>query len=285
MNPVPTQPLSAVTVLQQKVMIVLPWMKQTNPMTSFCVMQLSDKRRTAAMLNFGDAFVSHSRNTCADIFLQSKMEWMITIDDDMLVPFGNAAWYNAHSGFHLPAPFCDFHAIDRLLSHGKTLVGGLYFGRNPGGPPVFNEGAANKTAADDARNTPRNELRPTKWVGTGCMLIHRSVYEDIEKRFPRLARGPGGRGGNWFSSSEHTVMDHLERTKKMLAEGPMTGEKAAKAYEYLVRASAEAASHSSLGMGEDVQFCTRARESGHQPYVDFGLVLGHIGHKVYGPKG
>jgi hypothetical protein len=265
-------------------MIVLPWMKQTNPMTAFCVMQLSDKRRTSSMLNFGDAFVSHSRNTCADLFLQSNMDWMLTIDDDMLVPFGNATWFNAHSGFNLPEPFASLHAIDRLLSHGKTLVGGLYFGRHArGAKPVFNEGAANKVAEDDARNVPRDELRPTKWVGTGCMLIHRSVYEDIEKRFPLLARGPNKRGGHWFSSSEHTAMDYIDRTQKMLADGPMTGEKAAKAYEMLVRATSEAKAHSTLGMGEDVQFCTRAREAGHQPYVDFGLVLGHIGHCVYGP--
>jgi len=282
---IPVGPLNTITVAQQKVMICLPWLKQTNPITSFCVAQLMDKRRTAAAINFGDAFVAHSRNALADAFLASNLDWQFNIDDDMVLPFGNSTWYRAHTGWsEFPEPFASFHAIDRLLSHGKSLIGGLYFGRTKGSKPVFNEGAANKIAETDARNTPRNEIKPTKWVGTGGMLIHRSVYEDIEKRFPLLARGPGRVGGQWFTSSEHTAMDWINRTSKMLSEGPMTGEKAAKAHEMLVHATAHAQGKSSLGMGEDVIFCLRAAEAGHQPFVDFGLCLGHIGHYVFGPK-
>jgi len=283
--PVAVPPTNSVVALQNKVMIVLPWMKQTNPMTAFCVAQLTDKRRTASMLNFGDAFVAHSRNTCADLFLQSGLEWMLTIDDDMIVPFGNAMWYNAHTGFAFPEPFASFNTIDRLLSHGKSLVGALYFGRQPNGSkPVFNEGCSHKAIDTDCRRTPRDELHPTKWVGTGCMLIHRNVYLDIEKKFPLLARGPNGLGGHWFSSSEHCAMDGIQRTIEMLTDGPMTGEKAARAHSLLVSAQAEARANSCLGMGEDVTFCTRARAAGHTAFVDYGLVAGHIGHKVYGPK-
>jgi hypothetical protein len=283
---IPVGPQSTLVVAQKKVMVCLPWLKQTNPITSFCVGQLLDKRRTAAAINFGDAFVAHSRNALADAFLASSLEWQLSIDDDMVLPFNNALWYRAHTGWkEYPEPFASFHTIDRLLSHGKTLVGALYFGRtSPGSRPVFNEGAANKDVELDARNTPRDELRPTKWVGTGCLLVHRSVYEDIEKRFPSLARGPARTGGQWYTSSEHTAMDWITKTSKMLSEGPMTGEKAAKAHEMLVHAESHAKGKSSLGMGEDVQFCLRAAEAGHQPYVDYGLCAGHIGHYVFGPK-
>lgn len=274
------------TVLDKKVMLVLPWMKQTNPMTAFCVAQLTDKRRTASMLNFGDAFVAHSRNTCADLFLQSSLEWMLTIDDDMVLPFGNALWYNAHTGFALPEPFASYNTIDRLLSHGKSLVGALYFGRQPGAnKPMYNEGAARADHEADARKVPRDELRPTKWVGTGCLLIHRTVFEDIERKFPYLARDPGGRHGHWFTSSEHELMAAVGRALKVFSEGPLTGEHAAKAHGILAAAQATARTHSCLGMGEDVAFCTRALAANHQPYVDFGLVAGHVGHKVYGPRG
>src|SRR6185436_6984961 len=175
-----------------------------------------------------------------------------------------------------------FNAIDRLLSHGKSLVGALYFGRQPNGSkPVFNEGCSHKAVDADCRRTPRDELHPTKWVGTGCMLIHRNVYLDIEKKFPLLARGPNGLGGHWFSSSEHCAMDGIQRTIDMLTDGPMTGEKAARAHSLLVNAQSEARANSCLGMGEDVAFCTRARAAGHTAYVDYGLVAGHIGHKVY----
>lgn len=274
---------NVVQPLEKRVMLVLPWHKVTNPMTAFCVMQLSDKRRTTSLLNFGDAFVAHTRNTCADLFLASDMEWMLTIDDDMLVPFGNARWYNANSGFNLPEPFCNFNAIDRLLSHGKTLVGGLYFGRWPKAAPVYNEGSQSGET-DYARRAPMDVCKPTRWVGTGCMLVHRSVYLDIEKTFPSLARNATGRGGHWFTSSEHTALSWIERMKKMLEVGPMDGPKALRAYEMAETALRDFQANSSLGMGEDVTFCIRAKQAGHQPHVDMGLVCGHIGHRVYGPS-
>lgn len=283
MEPVYTQPSQSIAVLQKKVLLIMPWQKNTNPMTAFCMMQLADKRRTSSMLNFGDAFVAHTRNTCADLFLESGMEWALWVDDDMVVPFGSSKWFRAHTGWeNYPDPFASFNAIDRLLSHGKTLVGALYFGRHFGGPGVFNEGALNHPGLALAKKAPFDEIRPTRWVGTGCMLTHRSVFEDIERKFPLLARGPNKRGGQWFTSSEHTALDWIERTRKFLTDGPMDGLKAAKAHEMLERASAEARGNSSLGMGEDVTLCIRAKEAGHQPYVDFGLVCGHIGHCVFG---
>jgi hypothetical protein len=170
---IPVTPPSSIVMLQKRVMLVLPWGKHTNPISAYAVAQLQDRRRVTTALNWGDAFVAHSRNSCADLFLASDKEWMLTIDDDMIVPFGNAEWYNAHTRFNFSEKFAGLNALDRLLSHGKTLVGALYFGRYPG---------------------------------------------------------------------------------------------------------------SSLGMGEDVQFCIRAQEAGHQPHVDMGLIAGHIGHCVFGPK-
>jgi len=281
-DPVVAHPPASVTLLQKRVMIVLPWYKAVNPLTSFCVAQLMDKRRTSSMLNFGDAFVAHSRNTCADNFLASDLDWMITIDDDMIVPFGNAAWFNAHTKFNFPSRFAGLNAIDRLIGSGKTLVGALYFGRYPNGNAMYGEAGREQEAAY-ARSGPHDVVKQTRWVGTGCMAIHRSVFLDIEKRFPRLGRGPDGKGGNWFSTSEHSAMDHIDRIREMLSKGPMDGAKAMKAYEMLEAAAAEARSKSSLGMGEDVQFCIRAAEAGHPAHVDMGLVCGHMGHMIFGP--
>jgi hypothetical protein len=267
-----------------RVFVALPWQKHTNPITSFCVNGLLDRRRTTACLNFGDAFVSHSRNTCAELFLASDCEWSLWVDDDMLIPFGNAKWFNAYSGFDLPEKFAGLHAIDRLLSHKKTLVGGLYFGRHPHGAPMYAEGMSNPAEADFARRAPMDVVKPTRWVATGCLLIHRSVFEDIEKKFPKLGRTVGGKHSNFFSSSEHNLMDRIERCRDMLSKGPMDGDKAFKAFQQIEDALRESRNKSSLGMGEDVAFCVRATESGHIPHIDMGLVCGHIGHMVYGPK-
>lgn len=285
MEVTPTKLVNTVTILSKRVMLVVPWQKSVHPITAFCISQLADKRRTASALCFGDAFVAHTRNTCADAFLESEMEWMLSIDDDMVVPFGDANWFNLTTGFGFPEQFARLNTIDRLLSHNKTLVGALYFGRNPGGPAVYGEGMLGGKEIEYARKAPINVLKPTRWVGTGCILVHRSVFEDIEKRFPRLARGPNKQGGQWFTSSEHNALDWIDKTRKMLSEGAMTGEKAMKAYEMMEAASNDARCSSTLGIGEDVQFCVRASQAGHQPYVDFGLVAGHIGHHVYGPKG
>jgi hypothetical protein len=278
-------PVFAATTFQTyptKVMVVMPWQKHISPITSYCVSQIMDRRRTASILNFGDAFIAHSRNSCADLFLQSPCDYMLTIDDDMVVPFGSAAWFNSFTKFNLPEPFASLNALDRLMSHNKSLVGALYFGRHPNGPPVYNEGV-NPTEARYARGAPYNLVKPTKWVGTGCMLVHRSVFEDIEKRFPRLRRGQNNLGGQWFTSSEVSLVDQLDRVREALT-GPLSGDKAYKALTLLEAASATARQENVLGCGEDVSFCLRAGAAGHQPYIDMGLVCGHIGHCVYGPK-
>lgn len=273
---------SQVTLFSKKVMIILPWFKQVSPITAFCAAQLIDRRRTATLLNWGDAFIAHTRNHCAEIFLQSSFDYALWLDDDMVCPFGNAEWYRLHTGFDFAEPFMSLNTLDRLMSHGKTLVGGLYYGRHKFGPPVTNEGA-NQQVADYYRKGPYDKIQETRWVGTGCLLSHRSVFEDIEKAFPRLARGPSKTGGNWFSSSEASLMDNVQRVRDALASGPVTAEKAYKALEGLDGALTKAKMENTLGVGEDVSFCLRAKAAGHTPYVDLGLVCGHLGHCVYGP--
>lgn len=284
-NSVAAEPRTTVqaATMNTKVYLCLPWMKMTNPMTAMCLSGLVERRRTTTCLNFGDAFVSHSRNTCADLFLASNCDWSFWMDDDMLIPFGNAKWFNAYTGGNLPEQFAGLHAIDRLLSHGKTVVGGLYFGRHPHGAAMYSEGATIPSEKEFARRAPMNLVKPTRWVATGCLMIHRNVFLDIEKKFPRLARRPDGMGGQWFSSSEHNLQSALDRARAVLTGEKLSGEHAYRVHQILESAAQEARSKSTLGMGEDVQFCIRAAEAGHQPHVDMGLVCGHVGHCVYGP--
>jgi len=283
--PICVAPAMAGTIYNKKVVIVTPWWKQMSPVTHFCVSQLTDRRRTSSMLNFGDAFVAHSRNACADAFLKTTCEWMLTIDDDMVIPFGHAQWFKTHTRFDdFPEKFLGLNALDRLMSHQKSIVGALYFGRHHHGPPVYNEGAMTPQEAAYARKAPHDLIKPTRWVGTGCMLIHRSVYEDIEKKFLRLSRGPDGKGGHWFTSTEASVMERISALRDRLQDGPLDGNKAYEAMAGLEEVLAHAKAENSLGVGEDVSFCLRAAAAGHQPYVDMGLVCGHLGTCCYGPR-
>lgn len=280
----PVVPPQTVTVYGKKVMLALPWQKMVNPITAFSAFQLADRRRTTTALNFGDAFVAHSRNNIADVFLKSESEWLLQIDDDMVVPFGNAAWFKSYTGWSwYPEPFASLNALDRLMSHKKTLVGALYFSKHTKGVPVFSEGGRTEISAH-VRKGPHDEVLKTSWVGTGCLLAHRSVFLDIEKAYPRLARGPDGKGGQWFTSSEHRIMDGVKKVMDMLSVGPMDGPKAMRAYEMLVGLNNDASRVSKLGVGEDVIFCRRASEAGHQCWVDLGLMAGHVGACVYGAR-
>jgi len=284
MNPEPlvVTPAKTVRIYDKKVLVAFPWYKSTHPLTAFSVMQLVDRRRTATALGFGDAFIAHNRNNIADSFLASGLDWLLTIDDDTIVPFGDAAWFREQTGWlWYPEPFASFNILDRLMSHGKTLVGALYFGRSPKGLAVY---AESPKEPEYARGGPHDQVKPTNWVGTGAMLIHRTVFEDIEKKFPALARGNMGKGGNWFSSSEHNLLAGVTKVKEMLSVGAMDGEKSLKAYQMIDAVLREAKHTSPLGVGEDVTLCRRAREAGHQPYVDMGLIVGHVGHCCYGPR-
>lgn len=257
----------------RSVYIALPWYKTTNPRTAFSLMAMLDRRRMAVSLDFGDAFVAHSRNKLADNFLKTKFEWMLMVDDDSVPPFGNAAMYNSFTGFELPDEFAGRHGIDRLLSHGKTLVGGMYRGRWPHSKPIFAEGPSVQSWIESG---PKDELRQTKWVGFGFVLIHRSVLLDIEKKFPHLARKSDGTGGNWFTSSEH---DLRHAVTELLASNNAPS---SDAWQSLSKALEASNRNSNLGVGEDVQFCRRAFQAGHQCYVDLGCVVGHLGEYCYG---
>lgn len=273
-------PSKRVVMLQDKVMLCLPWMKQISPITSFCVGQLADRRRAQVALNFDDSYVIHSRDSLTDAFLATEgAEWMLTIDDDQVVSFGNASWFRSFTRWqNFPEPFASFNVLDRLLSHGKTLVGAFYCGRHPDANPVYGEGAKER---EYALKGPYDLCKPTAWVGTGCLLVHKSVYLDIEKKFPRLARGPNGRGGHWFSPSEDYALDAIDRARAVLSNGAMTGEKAFEAYQILEGADTRIRTRSRLGAGEDVTFCRRAADAGHTPHVDMGCWVGHLGFACY----
>ncbi len=259
--------------------VLIPSYKATNPLTAFSLLSLVDRSRMKVFLDFGDAFIAHSRNKLACEFLKSKADWAITIDDDMVLPCGNAAWFNSVTGFNLPDKYAGLNTFDRLLSHGKTLVGALYFGRWRHGKGMYAE--AGKSDEDRwVRSTaPVDICKPTRWVGTGCMAIHRSVFEDIEKTFPNLARDEKGNNGNWFTSSEHDVTQAVDVALSQMEHGEP--DMAAKT---LREAQEKSARNSSLGMGEDVTFCVRAAQAGHQPHVDCGLLCGHQGSFIYGHR-
>jgi hypothetical protein len=264
-----------------RVSILLPWYKSTNPLTATSVAALLKRADTGWSVDFGDAFVAHSRNKLADKFLAGKSDWCLWIDDDSVVPFGDEAWINHYCGFVRKIPGTNI--IDKLLQSNKTLIGALYRGRYPGGDFMFAEARQSKKLGQEIFEGKQKGIRPTDWVGTGCMLVHRQVFLDIESKFPHLARKPDGTGGQWFSSSEHDLVNGVERVIKVLDDPSASESAKIQEVKRILSLSKQASDNNSkLGTGEDVILCHRARQSGHQPFVDLDAVIGHCGSHIYG---
>lgn len=265
----------------KKLSVLFPTYKDTNPATAWTLVAIAldlGREKVRFDMEFGDAQIDNARNLLAHRFMESGCEWSLWLDDDMLAPIGRAGWYKQVAG--LPQTFPDHiagtHIVDRLMSHKQKFVGGTYFGRNLAGKVMFAEGRTNAIAAKNAREM-RQQLIPTQWVAGGCMLIHRDVFVDIQKRFPELApispgkiklpvihwRDVNGAISNTFSSG--ATIEKVEEK-----EVPFSGRKH---WDYF-RRTEEA--------GEDIAFCMKARAAGHQIYVDTGCQLQHIGRCAWG---
>jgi len=282
----------------KKVMLMLPWYKTTHPLTAFCLLALLDKAKMGAAMEFGDAMIAHARNRLLDTLVSSGIEHGFFLDDDMIIPCGNAGWFNRYTGLAIPENFAGLNTLDRLASHKKTLVSGLYFQRKENGRPVYLEGLLETSAGDvearEARQAPADRLKETEWAGTGCLLVHRSVPLDIREKMPWLAPLAAGEAWHYFSSASDALIKTLpdvstqlsvaleEYSKSGDASGLETNMAEAAAKISTLVASATKANR--LNDGEDAVFGRRAKLCGHPTFVDFGIVCGHLGGKVYATK-
>jgi hypothetical protein len=198
-------------------------------------------------LNFiykAETLLVRARNMLVDQFLETGNDYILMVDSDVILPFGNPGWYRSVTKWHnLKDAAFAMDTIPRLLSWRKEIVAGVYAGRALGLPMINQsdlnpKSGADKETAERIRKGIAHGLVEQDWVPTGCMMIHRKVFEAIRKRFPNLAPRSKGSPWGWFN------MEH--------------------------------------DMGEDVSFCLRARQSGYKCYLDQELVLAHIGKFAFG---
>jgi hypothetical protein len=276
----------------KEVFIAAPFHKSTNPMTLFSLLATWDRPKFGFRHRFGDAFIVHARNQLADDFLQSGLPWCWWWDDDMVVPCGSASWYLANSGIPMSEKFAGLHAGNRLRSHGKSLVGALYFGRYTHGRAMYAEAMVDDRENDRAHKAPFDELKPTAWVGTGCLMHSRQVLLDIKEGFPHLKPQHPTETFHYFSNASDAIVGKFhELQSKAEAAGTSVREgKADEAAAILadlvgqMRSTEEEYLRSSrLNAGEDQTFCRRAAKVGHPAFVDMAVVCGHVGSTVFGP--
>jgi hypothetical protein len=220
------------------IFVGFPCYKTTNPVTAFALIAMAldfGKDKIRFDMSIGDAMIYHSRNKIAQKFLETDAKWLLMIDDDIIPCIGRPNWMkstvpNARNMNDAPL---QRHALQRLIGANKTLIGGAYFGRQEGAPLMCSDRSLEPKA-----RAYQDEVAPVDWVATGCMLVHRKVFQDIEEKYPEL--------------------------KSPIPNGEFD-------YFHPINSAT----------GEDVSFCKRAKESGHQPYIDLGLPVFHVGYRCY----
>lgn len=281
----------------KEVFLALPFYKSVDPRTLFCIMGIWDRAKFGASVRYGDAYVSHTRNNLMADFLESGLPECLWLDDDIIAPRGHAGWFNYHTGFEFEEKFAGMHTPTRLRSHGKTLVGGTYFGRGPRGRAMYYEAMLSSAAGiqEDrlAHQGPADRIREVWWTGTGCLWHTRQVPQDIQKAFPNLAPEADKEPWHFFSNRDDLLAKafpelklKMEEASKLLAAQNGAGAQAVlfDAVKQIDSAASASKIHSALQQGEDQTFGKRAAVAGHKSYVDHGVVCGHVGSCVYGPK-
>jgi hypothetical protein len=237
----------------RKTMMLTPLATQILPWVHFAHMA---QLRTQPWLGYHqetDTLIQKARNKCAQAFLASEAEWSWWVDGDIVPSWGDPAFFYDVNRLGVPqnrisADFLQKKTLDRLLQHGKSIVGGVYQQRRKLGlicspadmrpHPRMDE----KEAVVSMRQRgPKDKLLEVDWCATGCLLVHRQVYLDIMKKRPDLAPENPNAPWNLFG---HEV-----------GRG-----------------------------GEDAAFGTLAKECGHQSYLDLGAWVAHVGNYAYMPE-
>lgn len=127
----------------------------------------------------------HARNTGCLKLLELGWEWLYFLDDDVIPPND---------------------VLIKLMSHNKPIVSGVYYRRYAPLAPVMLLESENGSGPQWITQYPENSLIKVDYVGSGCLLIHRSVLESLPPLSNRC---------HWFEwRCDRTDLTHLEKTSE-----------------------------------------------------------------------
>jgi hypothetical protein len=135
-----------------------------------------------------DTMLPRARNMVASRALAGPSKWLLWLDSDMMIPIGNPDWFRKKSkSIQLSAGSAGLDLIERLLAHKQPLVGGVYAARSDNSQMVIQPDIDPRTASDfDLANRIRRGqqrgLSSVEWLGFGCALVHRRVFEAVRNR-------------------------------------------------------------------------------------------------------
>jgi hypothetical protein len=144
-----------------------------------------------------ETLLIRARNIIVERFLRTKSEWTFWADSDMLLPFGNAQWFKDKSKIsNLRADQYGFDVLKRLMSHRQDFVGAVYAARTENSqliiqPDLEPRHQADRELANQIRKNQAHGLKDVGWLGFGCVLIHRRVFEAIGRNDAAIRDGKG----------------------------------------------------------------------------------------------
>lgn len=211
------------------------------------------------VLRMSTMMVDVSRNHIVDMFMQSDAEWLKWIDADNVEQPGS---------------------LKRLLNCQKTIVSGVYVKRNEEKPEPIVYTRNEWGRYDLLENWTPGEILPLDAAGMGACLVHRSVFEDIQKNYRMLDLATGGIRlfhkddivGDIF---DETIDENDGKVINGVHQQRVRIPNQDKVFSYFILGD---------GRTEDYGFFECAKRSGHQLWIDTAVEAGHIGETIHEPK-
>jgi hypothetical protein len=167
------------------------------PVTFECFSVLMRNHQMPLILK-SETMLVRGRNVIAERFLRTKSEWSFWADSDMILPFGNGEWFKDKTKIAALRPEqYGFDAVKRLLGHRQDFVGAVYAARTEGSqmviqPDLEPRNDADRQLSDLIRKNQAYGLKDVGWLGFGCVLIHRRVFEAIGRTDSDIRSGKAG---------------------------------------------------------------------------------------------
>lgn len=196
-----------------------------NPTANFSISCMMLQRKAGGAtwkFHVGDSHPDRARNVIARLFLESNCDRLLFLDADLKF---------------------DAEEIVRLCSHDVDIACGFYPLKKPG-PAVWVGNALDDTPNDKG-------LIRMREAGTGCLVIHRRVFEAMRTAYPEISyhADPKGEYEEWDFFRSGVYYDPMAKRRRWLSE--------------------------------DWAFCRMARECGFEIYGDKSVACYHEGSCLY----
>lgn len=187
---------------------------------------IADTKRYGYFPQTGDALVERARGINASYFLRhTEADVYLSIDSD-IVDF-------------------DPTRLDQLVEQAVThdIVAGIYICKSVA--RTF----PSSTFLDNSKIEFNEDSTPVEiqWAATGCLAIHRRVFEKLAEGLPLLHERDGARA--FYPFFQTMIYEDAEAGKILLSE--------------------------------DYAFCQRAKEAGFKIYANPAVRMGHMGPYIY----